>query len=92
MAKKSHYTVNEAKKTVSFVVGTLTDKERAEVADYQAFGYNIVLKQKEKREGLTFDDMKKQAKGKPFEKELSKKIAAKENYMKVKKWFLEQTK
>lgn len=90
MAKKAHYKVDEAKKTVTFTIGTLTDRERTEVNDYKDFGYNIVVKQKEKKKGLTFDDMKKAAKGKAFEKELKQKIDNKENYMQIRKWFLEQ--
>jgi hypothetical protein len=92
MAKKAHYSVSEAKKTVTYTVGTLTEKERAEVAEYKEGGYEIVIKQKEKKKGLTFDDMKKKAKGKAFEKELLEKIENKENYMQIRKWFLEQTK
>jgi hypothetical protein len=70
MAKKAHYVVNEAKKKVTYTVGTLTEKERSEVIEYKEVGYDIVIKQKEKKNGLTFDDMKKAAKGKAFEKEL----------------------
>lgn len=91
MTKKNNYVVNEENKTVTYHLGSLTDKERAEVAEYNAFGYEIIIK-KAKQKGLTFADMLEQAKGLPFEKELKKKIDAKENYMKVKKFFSEQIK
>lgn len=89
---KTHYTVNEPKKTVTYIIDSLTDKEFKQVLQYKEVGYDIVIKQKPKRNGTTFEEMKKKAKGKPFEKELLEKIESKENYMKIRKWYLEQIK
>jgi hypothetical protein len=88
----THYTVNETKKTVTYTIGSITDKEFKQILQYKEVGYDIIIKQKPKKSGITYDDMKKKAKGKPFEKELIKKIEAKENYMKIRKWYLEQIK
>ena len=92
---KKNYVVNQEDRTVSFVIGTLTAEEEAEVDKFQTYGYTVIADATKKRKaikGVTYEDMKKKAKGKPFEKELLEKIASKENYMKVRKWFLEQTK
>ena len=79
---------------ITFYIGTLTDAERAEVDEFQSYGYKVIADVKKTRNAssLTYDDMKKAAKGKPYEKELLKMISEKTNYMKVKKFFNENNK
>ena len=90
MTKKSNYKVDESRKEVSYTIGSLTDKQKTEVSEYKEMGYNIIVKQKERKSGLTYAKMREQAKGKSYAQELEAKIEAKENYMLVRKWFLEQ--
>ena len=91
---KRNYRVNQNERTITFYIGTLTDAERAEVDEFQSYGYKVIADVKKTRNAssLTYDDMKKAAKGKPYEKELLKMISEKTNYMKVKKFFNENNK
>ena len=92
---KRNYTVNQDERTVSFIIGTLTDTEKAEIDEFQSYGYKVIADIKKARKaakGITYEEMKKAAKGKPYEKELLKMIADKTNYMKVRKFFNESNK
>lgn len=57
MAK--HYNVDEKKKTISFVIGSLTTKEKKIVKEYQEFGYQLVLAEEKPVEKLNLEDMEK---------------------------------
>ena len=58
-----------------------------------AIGAAVIYIIKEKKKGLTYADMLKKVKGnKELSEELQKKINAKENYMKIKKWFTDNVK
>jgi len=54
-SEKRNFRVSEKNKTVSFVVGTLTESERAQIEDYRVAGYEIKVKAKK---GLTIKDMR----------------------------------
>lgn len=87
----ANYSKSDTKKQI-VIKGKLTEAEREVISFYRMDGYEIKAKSSG-RKGLSYDDMKKDLKGKEtLLKELETKIKAKENYMKVKKWFLEQTK
>ena len=77
-----NYKIDTANKVIVADMKKLTDSEMHLISMYIAAGYII----KEKKDGLTYADMLKQLKGEDKE-ELQAKIAAKENYMKIKKWF-----
>lgn len=59
MAKKTHFVVDQKNKTFTYVVGTLTDEEKEYKEEYKEAGYEIIIKPKEKKKGLTVDEMRK---------------------------------
>ena len=85
----THYKVNTENKTIIVDMANVTDNEMRILQTYVAAGYLL----KEKKSGLTFDDMRKGLKGNAEAlKELDSKIKAKENYMIIKKWYREKIK
>jgi hypothetical protein len=54
---KKNYTVSEKKKTVSYVLGTLTEEEKEYISEYRAAGYEIIIKSK--KSGITLAEMRK---------------------------------
>ena len=85
----ANYRVNPKNKTVILDMDNITDNEMRLVQTYVAAGYIL----KEKKSGVTYADMKKGLKGNAEAlKELDNKIKAKENYMLIKKWYVEQIK
>lgn len=84
-----NYKIDVKNKIILADTEKLTDKELHIISMYIAAGYVI----KEKKTGLSYDDMRKKVKAdKELSEELEKKIKAKENYMQVKKWFKANTK
>ena len=80
----ANYRVNTKNKTVILDMNNITDNEMKIVQTYVAAGYLL----KEKKAGVTYNDMRKKLKNNPEAlKELEKKIDEKENYMKIKKWY-----
>ena len=79
-----NYKIDTANKIIVADMEKLTEKELHLISMYIAAGYVI----KEKKQGLTYADMRKKLKGnEKLQDELQKKIDAKENYMQIKKWF-----
>ena len=80
----SNYRVSTKTKTVAADLNNLTKDEKQMITMYLSAGYKLV----KQRKGLTFDDMREALKDNAAAlKELNDKIAAKENYMKIKKWY-----
>ena len=46
---KRNYTVNQDERTVSFIIGTLTDTEKAEIEEFQSYGYKVIADIKKAR-------------------------------------------
>ena len=85
----ANYKVNTKSKTVTIDMDNVTDNEMRLIQTYVAAGYLL----KEKKTGITYEDMKKGLKGNADAlKELDNKIKAKENYMIIKKWYKEKIK
>lgn len=80
----ANYRVNQKTKTIILDMDNITDNEMRLVQTYVSAGYLL----KEKKAGLTYNDMRKNLKNKPDAlKELESKISAKENYMTIKSWY-----
>lgn len=85
----ANYKVNTKSKIVTIDMDNVTDNEMRLIQQYVAAGYLL----KEKKAGITYEDMKKGLKGNADAlKELDNKIKAKENYMIIKKWYREKIK
>ena len=85
----ANYKVNQKSKTVILDMDNITDNEMRIAEAYISKGYLL----KEKKKGLTYEDMKKGLKGKEnLLKELEKKITDKEKYMNIKSWYNKQIK
>ncbi len=82
-----NYSLNQKNKTIIIDMDNVTDNEMRLIQTYVAAGYIL----KEKKRGLTYKNMLAGLKDKPEAlEELKKKIAAKENYMIIKKFYLQE--
>lgn len=87
----ANYKVNTKNKTIIIDIDKVTDNEMRLIQTYVAVGYIL----KEKKKGVTYEDMRKELKKKNNEaalEELNKMIKNKENYMTIKKWYKEKIK
>lgn len=85
----ANYKVNTKNKTIIIDIDKVTDNEMRLIKTYVAVGYIL----KEKKKGVTYEDMRKGLKNNAAAlEELNKMIKDKENYMTIKKWYKEKIK